>query len=55
MVSQANTSLGSVAGTATFGGTATLTATLMSAVTNLGIANEMVNFTLDGTPVGSAL
>jgi hypothetical protein len=54
-VSAANTTLTSVSGTATFGGTATLTATLTSSVTGNPIANEPVTFTLDGTPVGSAV
>jgi hypothetical protein len=54
VVSKANTTLGSVSGTATFGGTATLVATLTSAVTNAGISGETVNFTLDGTAVGHA-
>jgi hypothetical protein len=54
VVSQAATTLASVSGTATFGGTATLTATLTSQVTNAGIANETVDFTLDGTSVGHA-
>jgi hypothetical protein len=53
-VSKAGTSLGTVSGTASFGGTATLVATLTSAVTHSGIANETVTFTLDGTAVGSA-
>ncbi|MGO9469656.1 MAG: beta strand repeat-containing protein [Isosphaeraceae bacterium] len=53
-VTQADTSLTSVAGTASFGGTATLTATLTSAVTGQPISGETVGFTLDGTSVGSA-
>jgi hypothetical protein len=53
-VSKASTSLGSVSGTASFGGTATLKATLTSSVTNKGISGESVSFTLDGTSVGSA-
>jgi len=53
-VSQAATSLASVSGTATFGGTASLTATLTSQVTGSGISGEKVTFTLDGTSVGSA-
>jgi hypothetical protein len=52
-VSQANTTLTSVSGTATFGGTATLTATLMSAVTGKPISGQTVTFTLDGTPVST--
>jgi hypothetical protein len=54
VVSKAATSLGSVSGTASFGGTATLTATLTSSVTNQGVSGESVSFTLDGTSVGSA-
>jgi len=53
-VSQAATSLASVSGTATFGGTASLTATLTSQVTGNGIPGETVKFTLDGTSVGTA-
>ena len=55
VVSQAATALGSVSGTASFGGTATLTATLTSSVTSLAIAGETVSFTLDGTAVGTAV
>ncbi len=55
VVSQAATSLSSVSGTATFGGTATLMATLTSSVTSQPIAGETVDFTLDGTSVGSAV
>ena len=55
VVSQAATTLGSVAGTATVGGTATLTATLTSSVTNAGVSGETVSFTLDGTSVGTAV
>jgi hypothetical protein len=55
VVGQAATSLGSVSGTATFGGTATLTATLTSSVTGMPIAGETVMFTLDGTAVGGAV
>ena len=54
-VGQASTSLGSVSGTALFGGTASLTATLTSGVGNLGVAGETVDFMLDGTAVGSAV
>ena len=36
-------------------GTATLTATLDSSVTNAGVPNETLNFTLNGTSVGSAV
>jgi hypothetical protein len=53
-VSKADTTLGSVSGSATFGGTATLTATLTSTTTNAGVANRQVTFTLNGTSVGSA-
>jgi ubiquinone biosynthesis protein UbiJ len=55
VVSQAATTLGSVAGTATVGGTATLTATLTSSATNAGVSGETVSFTLDGTSVGTAV
>ncbi|MGC8638402.1 MAG: beta strand repeat-containing protein, partial [Isosphaeraceae bacterium] len=55
VVTQATTTLSSVSGTSVYGGTATLTATLTSAVTGLGIAGESVQFTLDGTTVGSAV
>jgi hypothetical protein len=54
-INQAGTTLASVSGTASFGGTATLNATLTSSVTGAGIAGETVNFTLDGTSVGSAV
>lgn len=54
VVSKANSTLASVSGSASFGGTATLTATLTSQVTGLGIAGETVTFTLNGTPVGNA-
>jgi hypothetical protein len=49
------TSLTGVSGTANFGGTATLTATLVSSATNAGISGETVSFTLDGTSVGTAV
>jgi hypothetical protein len=55
VVSTSPTSLGTVSGTATFGGTATLVATLTSSTTNSPIAGETVDFTLDGTSVGSAV
>ena len=55
VVSQAATTLGSVSGTASFGGDATLTATLTSSVTNAGASGETVSFTLDGTSVGTAV
>jgi hypothetical protein len=54
VVSQAATSLTNVSGTAS-GGSATLTATLISSVTNQGIVGETVSFTLDGTSVGTAV
>ena len=50
VVGQAATSLSSVSGTATHGGTATLMATLTSSVTSSPIAGETVAFTLDGSP-----
>ena len=53
VVSQTATTLSDAAGTASFGGTATLTATLTSNVTGLGIAGETVSFTLSGTSVGT--
>ena len=49
------TSIGSVSGTADFGGTASLTATLLNTATNAGIAGETVSFTLDGKSVGTAV
>ena len=55
VVSQAATTLGSVSGTASFGGPATLVATLTSSVTSQGISGETVSFTLDGTDVGTAV
>lgn len=55
VVSQAPTTLGSVSGTATYGGTASLTATLTSTATGAGISGETVSFTLDGTSVGTAV
>jgi hypothetical protein len=51
VVSQAATSLGSVSGTATYGGTATLVATLTGP--NGPISGQSVTFTLDGVSVGS--
>jgi hypothetical protein len=47
------TNLSSVSGTGTFGGTATLSATLQSS--GDPVANESVDFSIDGNPVGSAL
>lgn len=55
VVSQAATALPSVAGTASFGGTAILGATLTSTVTGQGIPGETVSFTLDGTAAGTAV
>ncbi len=55
VVSKAGTTLGTVSGTASFGGTATLTAKLSSSVTGLGVAGETVSFTLDNTVVGTAV
>jgi hypothetical protein len=54
VVSKAATTLASVSGTATVGGTATLTATLTSQETNTGISGETVDFTMNGTMIGSA-
>jgi hypothetical protein len=53
-VSQSATSLSAVSGTATFGGTATLTATLKSSATSQALSGQNVSFTLDGTSVGTA-
>ncbi len=53
-VSTAATTLGSVSGTASFGGDATLVATLTSNVTSQPISGETVDFTISGTSVGSA-
>jgi len=55
VVSPTATTLGSVSGTASFGGDATLTTTLTSSATNAGISGETVSFTLDGTSVGTAV
>jgi hypothetical protein len=55
VVSQSPATIGNVSGTATFGGTATLTATLTSAVTSLGLPGQTVNFSVDGIPSGSAV
>ena len=55
VVGQAATSISSISGTASFGGTATLTATLTSSATNLPIAGETLNFSLDGKVVGAAV
>ena len=51
---QAATTIDNVSGTATFGGTATLTATLNSA-TGTGLAGKVVSFTLDGAFAGTAV
>ena len=48
------TTIDNVSGTATFGGTATLTATLNSA-TGTGLAGKVVSFTLDGAFAGTAV
>ena len=53
-VGQVATATGGVSGTATFGGTATLMATLTSSATGAGVPGQTVNFTLDGTSVGFA-
>ncbi len=54
VVSPADTTVTAVSGSAAFGGTATLTATLTSSVTGAGIAGESVSFTLNGNVVGTA-
>jgi Bacterial Ig-like domain (group 3) len=54
VVSQAATSIASVSGSAAYGGTASLSATLTSSVTDQGLAGQTVTFTLDGTSVGTA-
>jgi Big-like domain-containing protein len=48
------TTIDNVSGTASFGGTATLTATLNSA-TGTGLAGKVVSFTLDGAFAGTAV
>ena len=48
------TTIDNVSGTATFGGPATLTATLNSA-TGTGLAGKVVSFTLDGAFAGTAV
>ncbi len=53
VVTQTATTLSAVGGTAVVGGTATLTATLTNSATSAAIPGEEVDFTLDGTPVGS--
>ena len=54
VVGQSTTTMSSVTGTASFGGKATLTATLTSPTSGLGVSGETVTFTLDGTSVGTA-
>jgi hypothetical protein len=54
-VSQATSALSAVSGTASFGGTATLTATLTNPATSQGVSGATVDFTLNGTLVGSAV
>jgi Bacterial Ig-like domain (group 3) len=51
---QAATTIDNVSGTATFGGPATLTATLNSA-TGTGLGGKVVSFTLDGAFAGTAV
>ncbi len=51
---QSATTIDSVSGTATFGGPATLTATLNSA-TDPGLGGKVVSFTLDGAFAGTAV
>ncbi len=51
---QTGTTIGSVSGTAAFGGTATLTATLKSA-TGTGLGGKVISFTLDGGFAGTAV
>lgn len=55
VVSAAATTLNSVSGTATFGGTATLTATLNSSATGQPIPGATINFSLGGTAAGTAV
>ena len=54
VVGQSSTTLTSVSGTASFGGSATLKATLTAPETGTGISGQTVNFTLNGKSVGSA-
>ena len=54
VVGQSSTTLASVSGTASFGGSATLKATLTAPEAGTGISGQTVNFTLNGTSVGSA-
>ena len=55
VVSQAGTQLLTISGTSTYGGPATLTATLKSSTTSQPIVGETVAFTLDGTSAGTAI
>ncbi len=54
-VAEALTVLSNVGGTAGFGGTATLKATISSTTTNAGIAGLTINFLLNNASVGSAV
>jgi hypothetical protein len=54
VVSQTATTISTVSGTASFGGAATLVATLTSNLGGQPIAGEVVTFTLDGISVGTA-
>ena len=54
-IPQTSTAVVGVSGTATSGGTATLTATLTSAGSGQGISGAVVNFTLDGAFAGEAV
>ena len=49
------TTLSSISGTATYGGSATLVATLANATSGAGLAGQTVSFSLDGTAVGTAV
>jgi Bacterial Ig-like domain (group 3)/Putative Ig domain len=49
------TTIDNVSGTATFGGPATLTATLINSATGTGIGGKVVSFTLDGAFAGTAV
>jgi hypothetical protein len=55
VVSAVGTSLGSVSGTASFGGSASLTATLTNSTTHVGIVGKTIAFSLDNALVGSAV
>ena len=52
-VTRSATTFSSVSGTAAFGGTASLTATLTSQATSQPLSGAIVNFTLDGAYVGT--